>query len=194
MISPMLLQRIEQHFIDSADLKYQLAPVLSPVIQTAVEALLACVTSGGKVVTCGDRSSVAGANYFAEKFVGQFERERPELAAMALRANAHDLGLSFARQIRALGQPSDMLLAISLQGEDPMTSAAIEAAHERDMVVIALIGGSAEVMPAQLRDTDILIQVAHERPARIQEAQLLILNCLCDGVDLLLLGDNEVQT
>ena len=194
MISPMLLQPIEQHFIDSADLKYQLAPVLSPVIQTAVEALLACVTSGGKVVTCGDRSSVAGANYFAEKFVGQFERERPELAAMALRANAHDLGVSFARQVRALGQPSDMLLAISLQGEDPVISAAIEAAHERDMVVIALIGGSAEVMPAQLRDTDILIQVAHERPARIQEAQLLILNCLCDGVDLLLLGDNEVQT
>lgn len=194
MIRPMLLQRIEQHFIDSADLKYQLAPVLSAPIQTSVEALLACVTNGGKVIACGDRASLAGARYFAEKFVGQFEQERPELAAMSLLDRVEDLGKSYARQIRALGQSSDVLLALTQSGTDGAIAAAIEAAHERDMVVVAMIGGQLDALSMMLRDTDILIEIGHDRSARIQEVQLLVLNCLCDGVDLLLLGNSEASS
>ena len=84
----MLELRIQQHFIDSADLKYQAAQALSKPIAAAVQAILACVTSGGKVLACGNGGSAADAQHFAAEFVGRFERERPELAAVALSANA----------------------------------------------------------------------------------------------------------
>lgn len=197
---PMLEQRIQQHFIDSADLKYQAAPILSKPIADAVQALLACVTSGGKVLACGNGGSAADAQHFAAEFVGRFERERPELAALALTtdssvltaiANDYDFSVVFSRQVRALGQVGDVLLAISTSGNSANVLAAIEAAHERDMVVVGLSGRGGGKMTRALRDTDVHICVPHERTARVQEVHLLALHCLCDAVDHLLLGDSE---
>lgn len=196
----MLEQRIQQHFIDSADLKYQAAPLLSKPIADAVQALLTCVTGGGKVLSCGNGGSAADAQHFSAEFVGRFERERPELAAIALTTDtsaltaiANDYGFNhiFSRQVRALGQPGDVLLAISTSGNSANVLAAIEAAHEREMVVIGLSGRSGGKMVQALRDTDVHICVPHERTARIQEVHLLTLHCLCDAVDALLLGDQE---
>lgn len=198
IIADMLQQRIQQHFIDSADLKYQAAPLLSQPIADAVQALLACVTSGGKVLSCGNGGSAADAQHFSAEFVGRFERERPELAAIALTtdssiltavANDYDFTQIFSRQVRALGQPGDVLLAISTSGNSANVLAAIEAAHARDMVVIGLSGHGGGKMAQALRDTDVHICVPHERTARIQEVHLLTLHCLCDAVDTLLLGD-----
>ena len=198
----MLEQRIQQHFIDSADLKYQAAPVLSRPIADAVQALLACVTSGGKVLACGNGGSAADAQHFSAEFVGRFERERPELAAIALTtdssiltavANDYDFNVVFSRQVRALGQPGDVLLAITTSGNSANVLAAIEAAHEREMVVIGLSGRGGGKMAQVLRDTDVHICVPHERTARIQEVHLLTLHCLCDAVDSLLLGDSEAS-
>jgi len=198
IIAAMLQQRIQQHFIDSADLKYQAAPLLSQPIADAVQALLACVTSGGKVLSCGNGGSAADAQHFSAEFVGRFERERPELAAIALTtdssiltavANDYDFIQIFSRQVRALGQPGDVLLAISTSGNSANVLAAIEAAHARDMVVIGLSGRGGGKMAQALRDTDVHICVPHERTARIQEVHLLTLHCLCDAVDTLLLGD-----
>ncbi len=200
IIAPMLEQRIQQHFIDSADLKYQAAPLLSKPIADAVQALLACVTSGGKVLSCGNGGSAADAQHFSAEFVGRFERERPELAAIALTTDtsaltaiANDYGFNFifSRQVRALGQPGDVLLAISTSGNSANVLAAIEAAHDREMVVIGLSGRGGGKMVQALRDTDVHICVPHERTARIQEVHLLTLHCLCDAVDALLLGDQE---
>jgi D-sedoheptulose 7-phosphate isomerase len=87
----MLEQRIEQHFIDSADLKYQSAQVLSKPIAAAVQALMVCVTSGGKVLACGNGGSGTVAQSFAAGFVGGFERDRPELAAIALATDSATL-------------------------------------------------------------------------------------------------------
>lgn len=196
----MLEQRIQQHFIDSADLKYQAAPLLSKPIADAVQALLTCVTGGGKVLSCGNGGSAADAQHFSAEFVGRFERERPELAAIALTTDtsaltaiANDYGFNhiFSRQVRALGQPGDVLLAISTSGNSANVLAAIEAAHEREMVVIGLSGRGGGKMAQALRDTDVHICVPHERTARIQEVHLLTLHCLCDAVDALLLGDQE---
>lgn len=196
----MLEQRIQQHFIDSADLKYQAAPLLSKPIADAVQALLACVTSGGKVLACGNGGSAADAQHFAAEFVGRFERERPELAAIALTtdssiltaiANDYDFNVVFSRQVRALGQAGDVLLAISTSGNSANVLAAIEAAHSRDMVVIGLSGRGGGKMQQALRDTDVHICVPHDRTARVQEVHLLTLHCLCDAVDILLLGDSE---
>ena len=200
IIALMLEQRIQQHFIDSADLKYQAAPLLSKPIADAVQALLACVTSGGKVLVCGNGGSAADAQHFAAEFVGRFERERPELAALALTtdssiltsiANDYDFSVIFARQVRALGQAGDVLLALSTSGNSANVLAAIEAAHERDMVVIGLSGRGGGKMLRALGDTDVHICVPHDRTARIQEVHLLTLHCLCDAVDTLLLGDLE---
>jgi D-sedoheptulose 7-phosphate isomerase len=194
----MLEAIIEQQFIDSADLKFKSAQLLSKPVADAIQALLSCVTSGGKVLACGNGGSAADAQHFAAEFVGRFERERPELAALALTtdssiltaiANDYQFEQVFAKQVRALGQSGDVLLAISTSGHSPNVIAAIEAAHERDMTVVALTGKGGGRMPQVLSETDVHICVPHDRTARIQEVHLLVLHCLCDGVDRQLLGD-----
>lgn len=196
----MIEQRIEQQFIDSADLKYQAAQALSKPIAAAVGVMLMCVTGGGKVMACGNGGSAADAQHFAAEFVGRFERERPELGAMALStdsslmtaiANDYHFDQIFSRQVRALGQPGDVLLAISTSGNSSNVLAAIEAAHQRDLIVVALTGKGGGKIAQVLRETDIHICVPHERTARIQEVHLLVLHCLCDGVDSQLLGEQE---
>ena len=196
----MLEQRIEQQFIDSADLKYQSAQTLSKPIAAAVGALLMCVTGGGKVMACGNGGSAADAQHFAAEFVGRFERERPELGAIALAtdssiitaiANDYNFDQIFSKQVRALGQPGDVLLAISTSGNSRNVLAAIEAAHERDLIVVALTGKGGGKIAQLLRETDVHICVPHDRTARIQEVHLLVLHCLCDGVDSQLLGEQE---
>ena len=196
----MLEQRIQQHFIDSADLKYQSAQILSKPIAQAVQAILACVTSGGKVLACGNGGSAADAQHFSAEFVGRYERERPELGAIALTtdssiitaiANDYDFTSIFSRQVRALGQPGDVLLAITTSGNSANVLAAVVAAHEREMTVVALTGRGGGKMTHALRDTDVHICVPHERTARIQEVHILVLHCLCDGVDNQLLGEPE---
>lgn len=203
MMKGMLEQRIGQQFIDSADLKYQAAEQLSKPIADAVQALMACVTNGGKVLACGNGGSAADCQHFAAEFVGRFERERPELAAIALStdssiltaiANDYHFDQIYAKQVRALGQPGDVLLAISTSGNSANVIAAIEAAHQREMTVIALTGKGGGRMGAMLRDTDFHLCVPHDRTARIQEVHLLTIHCLCDGVDTLLLGTQEGNT
>lgn len=193
----MLLQRIQQQFIDSADLKYQCAQSLAPLVEAATNAVLASVTGGGKVLACGNGASAAGAQHFAASFVGRYDRERPELAALSLSADAavltgiandFDVRSVYARQVRALGQGGDVLLALSTTGNSANLLAAVEAAHERDMTVVALTGARGGRMTQLLRDTDVHVCVPHELPARILEVHHLVLHCICDGVDAQLLG------
>lgn len=199
----MLESRIEQHFIDSADLKYQAAPVLSKPIAQAISAIVASLTSGGKVLACGNGGSAADAQHFSAEFVGRFERERPELAAIALTTdtsiltavgNDYAFDAVFARQVRALGQPGDVLLAITTSGNSSNILAAVEAAHARDMVVIGMTGRDGGKMGHMLRETDVHICVPHPRTARIQEVHILALHCICDGVDAVLMGDDQERT
>ena len=191
---------MEQQFIDSADLKYQAAQVLNKPILAAIQAILSCVTSGGKVLACGNGGSAADAQHFAAEFVGRFERERPELAAIALTTdssiltaigNDYDFNQIFSKQVRALGQGTDVLLAISTSGNSANVLAAINAAHEREMTVIALTGKSGGKIAKALKETDVNICVPSERTARIQEVHLLVLHCICDGVDYQLLGEAD---
>ena len=193
----MLLQRIQQQFIDSADLKYQCAQALAPQVESAINAVLASVTGGGKVLACGNGASAAGAQHFAASFVGRYERERPELAAFSLSsdaavltgiANDFDARAVFARQVRALGQAGDVLLALSTTGNSANVLAAVDAAHEREMTVVALTGARGGRLAMQLRDTDVHLCVPHELPARLLEVHHLVLHCICDGVDAQLLG------
>ena len=196
----MLEQRIQQHFFDSADLKYAAAEILAKPIADAVGTLLGCITAGGKVLTCGNGGSAGDAQHFAAEFVGRFERERPGLAAISLTtdtsiltavANDYDFNQVFSKQVQAIGAPGDVLLAISTSGNSANVLAAVEAAHAKEMAVIALTGRSGGKMRELLTETDVHICVPHERTARIQEVHLLVIHCLCDAVDLQLLGSEE---
>ncbi|MBC7717012.1 MAG: phosphoheptose isomerase [Pseudorhodobacter sp.] len=197
----MLEQRIQQHFFDSADLKYAAAEVLAKPIADAVGTLMGCITSGGKVLVCGNGGSAGDAQHFAAEFVGRFERERPGLAAIALTTdssiltavgNDYDFNAIFSKQVQAIGSPGDVLLAITTSGNSANVLAAVDAAHAKEMAVIALTGRDGGKMRKLLLETDVHICVPHERTARIQEVHLLVVHCLCDAVDLQLLG-SEAQ-
>jgi D-sedoheptulose 7-phosphate isomerase len=196
----MLQQRIQQQFFDSADLKYAAAEMLSRPIADAVQALVGCITSGGKVLACGNGGSASDAQHFAAEFVGRFERERPGLAAIALNtdasvltaiANDYAFDAVFAKQVQALGAPGDVLLAISTSGNSTNVLAAVEAAQAREMTVIALTGRNGGKLRERLTETDVHICVPHDRTARIQEVHILIVHCLCDAVDTQLLGEQD---
>jgi D-sedoheptulose 7-phosphate isomerase len=196
----MLEQRIQQQFFDSADLKYAAAEILSKPIADAVSALVGCITAGGKVLACGNGGSASDAQHFAAELVGRFERERPGLAALALTtdtsiltavANDYSFDVVFAKQVQALGAPGDVLLAMTTSGNSANVLAAIEAAHAKDMTVVALTGHQGGKVRELLGETDVHICVPHERTARIQEVHLLVLHCLCDAVDLQLLGEQD---
>lgn len=194
----MLEQKIQQHFIDSADLKYQSAQGVEAPISAAVHAMVACITGGGKILACGAGVSAAQAQMFAALCVGGFERDRPELAALALGSDAGYLGHGIqpsvhylARQVRALGQAGDVLLLLSVGGNEASLQEALDAAHERDMVVLALTGHTGGNLAARMREMDVLICIPHERAARVREAHALVLHCLCDGIDTQLLGEQE---
>ena len=192
----MLDQRIQQHFIDSADLHYQVAEALAKPVDAAVQAVLACVTGGGKVLTAGMGASSAMAQYLALLLVGGFERARPGLAAMALAsdglmASAWPDGRALALQVRALSQTGDVLVLISADGEEGALVEAVQAAHEREMTVLALTGQNGGALGRQMRETDVHVGVPHDRVARIREVQHLVLHCLCDAIDTQLLGEQE---
>ena len=195
-----LISRISQQFSDSAHTKLEAIEMLAAPIAGAVETMVASLVGNGKILACGNGGSAADAQHFAAELVGRFEMERHGLAAIALTTDtsimtavANDYGFKaiFERQVRALGQPGDVLLAISTSGNSPNVIEAIQAAHDNDLRIVALTGKGGGQIGEMLRDSDIHICVPSDRTARIQEVHLLILYCLCDGIDCLLLGVEE---
>jgi D-sedoheptulose 7-phosphate isomerase len=192
-----LTNRISQHFDDSAQVKLQSKEVLAEPIAEAARAIVTCLLNDGKVLACGNGGSAADAQHFAAELVNRFEVERPGLPAIALTtdssvitsiANDYDYNLIFSKQVRALGMAGDVLIAISTSGNSANVIDAIHAAHERGMTVVALTGRDGGGMGAILTENDFHLCVPTDRTARIQEVHLLIIHCLCDVIDHLLLG------
>lgn len=186
----MLEQRIQQQFFEAADLFNDAAATLPRVVAQAVEAIVGCVTAGGKVLVAGSESGAALAPVLAAAFTHRFERERPPLAAIALR---QDAPLRLAQQVQALGQPGDVLVAIDAGGPSQVLLEAVQRARSQDMVLVLLTGTSPGGWAGVLGETDVLVSVPHGRPARVAEAHLLVLHCLCDAVDLQLMGELETE-
>jgi len=191
-------KRIVKHFKDSAELKLKVKDTLAKPIAESAQIFFDCVTNDGKILCCGNGGSAADAQHFAAELLNRFEKERPGLACVALTtdssvltsiANDYDYNQIFSKQVRALGLPGDSLLAISTSGNSPNVLAAIHAAHERSMRVVALTGRDGGDMARALKSNDLLICVDAKSTARIQEVHLLTLHCLCDIIDFLLLGE-----
>jgi D-sedoheptulose 7-phosphate isomerase len=194
----MLEQRIQQQFFESADLTYRLADSLTKPIADASQAIVGVLTAGSKLLVCGVGPSVALASLCAGYLVDRFERERPGLSVLALGTDAvvssqlADGGAPvLARQVSTLGSPGDMLLLLDVDGEHESALAAVQAAHAKDMAVVALLGHSGSAVHAGLDETDAAIVVPQERSARVLEMHLLILHTLCDAIDLQLLGEQD---
>ncbi len=194
----MSVERIQQQFRENADVHREALDTLAIPVAAAIDVLFGAVANGSRILACGNGGSAANAQRLATTLVGQFERERPGLPAIALDANAtlltaisNDSAFEavYAKQVRALGQAGDVLVVISTSGNSVNLLAAIQEAHEREMSVIAMTGNSGGVISEVLADTDIHICVPSERAARIQEVHLLTVHCLCDGIDAMLLGD-----
>ncbi len=198
----MLLQRIQQRWIDGADLQYQCAQQLAPGLETACNAMVAALTGGGKVLACGTGLSSTQALFLTSALVSQLERERPELAAVPLGSSAaviHGLQAGvdgrqlFARHVRALGVPGDVLVILTAQPTSDDLEAAVHAAHERDMVVVALTGAKPGLLAEVMRDTDVLLNVPSSRVAAVMELHQVALHSLLDGIDVLLLGEETPE-
>lgn len=193
----MINHRILGHFHESAELKIQCASTLAPAIAEAVDLMFAALSNGNKILACGNGGSAADSQHFAAELVGRFERERLPLPALSLSTdtsimtavgNDYSFREIFSKQVQALGQAGDVLLAISTSGNSENVIAAIEVALERDMRVVALTGKGGGKIGKLITDADVHLCVPHDRTARIQEVHLLTLHCLCDGIDVALFG------
>jgi D-sedoheptulose 7-phosphate isomerase len=193
----MINQRILGHFRESAELKIQAASQLAQPIAQAVELMFTALSNGNKILACGNGGSAADCQHFAAELVGRFERERLPLPGLALSTdtsiltavgNDYSFNEIFAKQVQAFGQSGDVLLALSTSGNSANVLAAIDAALERDMRIVALTGKGGGAIGKKLTDADVHICVPHDRTARIQEVHLLTIHCLCDGIDVALFG------
>jgi len=193
-----LLTRIERHFTASLEAKQRTFAVMGPRIVQAAERLVDSLRHGHKILVCGNGGSAADAQHFAAELVNRFEIERPGLAAIALTtdssaltsiANDYAFEQVFARQVRALGRPGDLLLAISTSGHSSNILEAMAAARECGMITVALTGRDGGGMASQLNENDLEIRASATATARIQEVHILVIHCLCDLVDQILFGN-----
>lgn len=198
----MLEQRIQQQIFESADLKYQTAETLAKPIADAAAALLGAITGGGKVMSFASGAGAMLAPHLAQLLVGRFERERPPLAAVALGADAGvmqglvaddgEVSSVAIKQVQALGAPGDVLLLVAARVANTLANV-VQAAHDKDMTVVAFTGRATETLAMAMGETDVHVAVSHDRVARIREVHALALHCLCDAVDLQLMGEQEFE-
>lgn len=191
------VQRVKDNFAESIQVKTEAVDRLAPLVASAAEMMTHCLLSERKILSCGNGGSAADAQHFAAEMLNRYEMERPGLPAIALTtdsstltsiANDYQFAEIFAKQIRALGRPGDTLLAISTSGESHNIIHAIDAAHDREMAVVALTGREGGQVADRMRENDVEIRVPSWSTARIQEVHIMILHSLCDLIDHHLLG------
>jgi D-sedoheptulose 7-phosphate isomerase len=195
-----LTAHLRQHFEEGIELRRRMAQTMPAEIVRAGEALAAAMKAGRKALACGNGGSAADSQHFAAEMVGRFERERPGMPAIALTtdtsaltaiANDYDFDRVFSKQVEALGNPGDVLLAISTSGNSKNVVEAIKAAQAKELVVIALTGRDGGAMAKMLRANDFHLNVAHPRTMRVQEIHLLVIHCLCEVVDNVIHGEKK---
>lgn len=194
------IQRIKDNFQESIQVKTDALDTIAPIIARAAEMIANALLHDHKVLACGNGGSAADAQHFSAKMLNRFEMERPGLPAIALTtdsstltsiANDYQYAEIYSKQIRALGHPGDVLLAISTTGESHNIIHAIDAAHDRDMIVLALTGREGGQIADLVNDNDIEIRVPTWSTVRAQEVHIMIIHCICDLIDLQLLGQDS---
>lgn len=194
------IQRVKNNFLESIQVKTDIVDDLAPIIASAADAIANALLNDKKVLACGNGGSAADAQHFSAEMLNRFEMERPGLPAVALTtdsstltsiANDYQYAEIYSKQIRALGREGDVLLAISTSGESHNIVHAIDAAHDRNMIVIALTGREGGQIADLMNNDDFEIRVPTWSTARIQEVHIMVIHSLCDLIDLQLLGQDD---
>ncbi|MEJ1353802.1 MAG: phosphoheptose isomerase [Candidatus Sedimenticola sp. (ex Thyasira tokunagai)] len=192
-----LSERVKENFNALIQLQMESSTLLAEPIARSAELVVQRLLEGGKILSCGNGGAAGNAQHFCTLMINRYQRERPGLPALSLSndtatltsiAGDYDYDEVFAKQVGTLGHPGDILLAISNSGNSENVNAAIQAAHERDMPVIALNGRDGGRLAGILQPNDIELRVTSDDSARIQEIHLLTIHCLCDLIDQQLLG------
>ena len=190
-------ERVVNHFLESIQVKQESISSLSELIAYASQKIVESLVHDKKRLTCGNGGSAGDAQHFASEMLNRYERERPALPAISLTsdtltitsvANDYHFDEVFAKQLRALGQVGDILLVYTSSGNSSNILKAVNTAHDKEVVVIALTGKGGGALANLLNEDDIEIRVPSESTARIQEVHLLITHCLCDLIDQQLFG------
>lgn len=196
-----LLKKVSSHFKNSIATKQRALEMLDLKIVQAAERIAHCLSYQGKVLACGNGGSAADAQHFSAEMVNRFEMERPGLAAIALTTdtstltsigNDYAFEKVFSRQVQALGRGGDILLAISTSGQSANVVEAIRTAQNLGLITIALTGRDGGLIASLLGKQDIEIRVPDTSTARIQEVHILAIHCICDLVDQLLFGKEQI--
>jgi len=191
------LQRIISHFEESIAVKQQAMAMLAPQIEQAGQLMVTALDKGGKILSCGNGGSAGDSQHFSAELLNRFELERPGLAGIALTtdsstltsiANDYAYEQIFSKQVLALGNDGDCLLAISTSGNSANVTHAVQAAHQKNMRVVAMTGCDGGKIRQIVAADDVEICVPSNRTARIQEVHLVIIHCLCDSIDQALFG------
>lgn len=191
--------RVTQLFYDSIATKQAALKTLVLPIISAAQLMAKALKANHKIMSCGNGGSAADSQHFSAELLNRFERERMPLAGIALTtdtstltsiSNDYDYNQVFSKQIQALGQTGDVLLAISTSGNSPNVMRAMEVAHEKGVHIVALTGRDGGKMAPLLKSPDVEIRVPAKVTARIQEVHLLVLHCLCDLIDEQLFGQH----
>ncbi|MCK5829394.1 MAG: phosphoheptose isomerase [Methylococcales bacterium] len=192
-----LQDRVINHFSDSIQIKQVAMTSLSELITYASQKIVESLVNDKKILACGNGGSAGDAQHFSSEMLNRFERERPALPAIALTtdtmtitsvANDYNFDEVFSKQLRALGQPGDILLVYTTSGNSSNIINAVKTAHDKELTIIALTGKDGGTLASILNESDIEIRVPSESTARIQEVHLLITHCLCDLIDSQLFG------
>ncbi len=195
-----IIDRIRSSFSESIQTKINAADTIINIIAEASEEIVQALLEGHKILTCGNGGSACDAMHFSSEMLNRYKQERPGLPAIALTCdmptitsigNDYHFSDIFAKQIRAIGQPGDVLLAFTTSGNSANIISAVKAAHDKHMGVIALTGYDGGKITDHLLEKDIEVRVPAFDTARIQETHLLITHCICDIVDFRLFGHGE---
>lgn len=191
---------IRHHFQESIETKKKAMNILTGPIENTSRIMADALRQGKKILSCGNGGSAGDAQHFSSELINRFERERPGLPAIALStdtsiltsiANDYHYEKVFERQIEALGDRGDLLLAISTSGNSKNIINAIKAAQNKNMIVVGLTGNKGGKLRESLSENDIELCVPSDVTARIQEVHLLLIHCLCDGIDRLLFDQTQ---
>jgi D-sedoheptulose 7-phosphate isomerase len=171
-----------------AELRRRVARELADTIVSAAQMITSAYSSGGKVLLIGNGGSAADAQHIAAELVGRFEAEnkgRPAIAlttdTSVLTAISNDYGYDsvFSRQIEALADKGDVLIAISTSGHSINILNAVDAAHKAGVKVIGLTGKDGGALKAK---ADLAITIPSDSVPRIQEIHITIGHIICNLV------------
>ena len=192
-----LQDRIINHFSDSIQTQQEAMTYLCELIEYASQRLVTGLLNDKKILACGNGRSATSAQLLSSSMLNQCERDRPSLPVIAMTtdtatitaiATDYHFDDVFAKQLRALGNSGDILVAYTNGNNSANIAKAIAAAHDKELSVIALTGNNDGMIAPLLYETDIEIRVPSNSNARIQEIHVLITHCLCDLIDHQIFG------